>query len=121
MVGENFSYFQGNIVAYQHCLKIRQKDGGKDVQASLPPNHNQSYIGASEMTFQIVTRETHNTIGACPFCGSAESEVVQTHSDVFVVQCDGCLSQGPGRETAARSLEAWSMRAVRPYIKEVAA
>lgn len=56
-----------------------------------------------------------NHAAACLFCGDT-AEVVQTHNmheygvEVFVVQCDGCLCQGPSGDTAEFALKAWAER-----------
>jgi Restriction alleviation protein Lar len=56
----------------------------------------------------------------CPFCG-AVAEIFQTHKaesrkeawdggNVYLAQCSGCLSQGPGADSQIEAAEAWNRR-----------
>jgi hypothetical protein len=65
----------------------------------------------------IVPVSTDVPVGACPFCHESDPSVVravaaaQAHriEDVYVIQCDSCLAQGPGAPEPLEAVLRWSV------------
>jgi len=49
-------------------------------------------------------RGTDEPLHACPFCGSANVSVINTHTPYYTAKCRGCGAEGPRTNTG----DAWN-------------
>lgn len=72
-----------------------------------------AYIRGNVDAARTVTRHAVSAgkpyyVEFCPFCGSADTQIVETPAQTFLVGCGGCGAQGPMADAKHLAAAQWN-------------